>query len=420
MGNLRISEWKKLPVNLAELCIDTTLRCGQSFRWKKAVDEDYWSCTLHGRIISLKQDSTHLHYRTIFPEIKVPSNHQPLVKKEKLEDKDDTESLLRHYLNLSPNLTELYEQWSLVDPNFKKRAPKFTGVRILKQDAWEALVGFICSSNNNIIRISQMVNNLCLHYGPLIGHIDDQPFHDFPQPEALTGSGVESHLRVLGFGYRAKYIAQTASIVASKPKGWLENLRNPETFDMPFEGELPAGGRPGYRKAHEELLELQGVGPKVADCVCLMGLGWGEAVPVDTHVWQIAQRDYKFGKGKHKSLTKATYDAIGDHFRALWGKEAGWAHSVLFAADLKAFSDKLVSKVEVKVDELEIKQENGDVLEKKVAVKREYPPEEMDLKEEEGKVVIKREGITEELEIKDEVKVFEPSARSVRAKRRKL
>lgn len=45
-------------------------------------------------------------------------------------------------------------------------------------------------------------------------------------------------------------------------------------------------------------------------------------------VWQIAMRDYKFGKGKHKSLTKATYTAIGDHFRGLWGNEAGWAHSV--------------------------------------------------------------------------------------------
>jgi N-glycosylase/DNA lyase len=73
------------------------------------------------------------------------------------EEEDDTEELLRHYLNLSPNLTALYEHWSSVDPNFKKRAPKFTGVRILKQDAWEALVGFICSSNNNIVRISQMV-----------------------------------------------------------------------------------------------------------------------------------------------------------------------------------------------------------------------------------------------------------------------
>lgn len=63
-------------------------------------------------------------------------------------------------------------------------------------------------------------------------------------------------------------------------------------------------------------------------------------------VWQIAQRDYKFGKGKHNSLTKATYDAVGNKFRSLWGKEAGWAHSVLFTADLRAFSERLVAKVE--------------------------------------------------------------------------
>lgn len=54
-------------------------------------------------------------------------------------------------------MTNLYEHWSSVDANFKKRAPKFAGIRILKQDPWEALVGFICSSNNNIVRISQMV-----------------------------------------------------------------------------------------------------------------------------------------------------------------------------------------------------------------------------------------------------------------------
>lgn len=64
-------------------------------------------------------------------------------------------------------------------------------------------------------------------------------------------------------------------------------------------------------------------------------------------MWQIAQRDYKFGKGKHSSLTKATYDAIANKFRTLWGQEAGWAHSVLFAADLKAFSDRLIVKKEI-------------------------------------------------------------------------
>ena len=74
-------------------------------------------------------------------------------------------------------------------------------------------------------------------------------------------------------------------------------------------------------------------------------------------VWQIAQRDYRFGKGKHSSLTKATYDAVGDKFRGLWGKEAGWAHSVLFTADLRAFSERLTTKIEVK----EIKEEEEDI-----------------------------------------------------------
>ncbi len=69
--------------------------------------------------------------------------------------------------------------------------------------------------------------------------------------------------------------------------GWLDSLRNPESPVLGVKpshaGEMLPGGREGYRRAHEELLALQGVGPKVADCVCLMGLGWGEAVPVDTH-----------------------------------------------------------------------------------------------------------------------------------------
>jgi N-glycosylase/DNA lyase len=78
-------------------------------------------------------------------------------------------------------------------------------------------------------------------------------------------------------------------------------------------------------------------------------------------VWQIAQRDYKFGKGKHSSLTKATYDAIANKFRALWGKEAGWAHSVLFTADLKTFSERLVVKVEA-VSKATIIKKEGDVV----------------------------------------------------------
>ena len=138
----------------------TLLHIDHGSRWRKSED-NIWSCALHGRIISLRQDSTHLHYTATFPEnaqapLTPPSSAPKSTVGSSLED-DDTEALVHHYLNLDPNLTKLYEQWSTADVNFKKKAPKFTGVRILKQDAWEALVGFICSSNNNIIRISQMV-----------------------------------------------------------------------------------------------------------------------------------------------------------------------------------------------------------------------------------------------------------------------
>lgn len=78
-------------------------------------------------------------------------------------------------------------------------------------------------------------------------------------------------------------------------------------------------------------------------------------------VWQIAQRDYHFGKGRHRSLTKATYDAIGDHFRRLWGKEAGWAHSVLFTADLRAFSAKVIVKPEISEEAKAIEDIRGDL-----------------------------------------------------------
>lgn len=127
-----------------------------------------------------------------------------------------------------------------------------------------------------------------MHYGPLIGYVDSRPFHDMPTPAALADPSVEARLRQLGFGYRAKYLHRTAVMLSEEhDQGWLDSLRNPESPLLgtisSSAGEMLPGGRGGYRTAHEELMALQGVGPKVADCVCLMGLGWGEAVPVDTH-----------------------------------------------------------------------------------------------------------------------------------------
>jgi len=91
-----------------------------------------------------------IFYRSQFPSTTSSSSKQIGVF-------DDTEKLLQSYLSLDIALPELYEHWSKNDSHFKNKAVRFSGVRILRQDPWECLIGFICSSNNNIARISQMV-----------------------------------------------------------------------------------------------------------------------------------------------------------------------------------------------------------------------------------------------------------------------
>ncbi|GBP00584.1 hypothetical protein EVAR_76879_1 [Eumeta japonica] len=125
---------------------------------------------------------------------------------------------------------------------------------------------------------------------------------------------VESRLRELGFGYRAKFIQKSASqIIEFGAKKWFDSLMNME-----------------YKEARQELMKLHGIGPKVADCICLMSLKHLESVPIDTHVYQIAAKNYlPHLKGK-KNVSEKMYKEIGDHFRELYGPLAGWAHTLFY------------------------------------------------------------------------------------------
>ena len=89
------------------------------------------------------------------------------------------------------------------------------------------------------------------------------------------------------------------------------------------------------------LCELAGVGPKVADCVALFSLDQAGAIPVDTHVWDIACRDFDPSLTNCGSLTPKVYARVGELFRTNYGAHAGWAHSVLFAAELPAYRSLL-------------------------------------------------------------------------------
>ncbi|KAG9295997.1 hypothetical protein G9A89_011849 [Geosiphon pyriformis] len=325
-----MSLWRCLQTAPEELRLDTTLKCGQSFRWKLS-GEDEWSCAFKGRLVTLRQTQTSVLFRTYPSHSKSFSSNSP--KKQTAhqiqQDLDRMQTFLTEYFQLHLKLTECYERWSAADQNFAKVARQFQGIRMLRQDPVENLICFICSSNNNISRISQMIEKLCRTYGNKVYTLNGEDYYDFPTLEKLAQSNVDDELKKLGFGYRAKYISQTANhILHMIPEGkkWLFSLRNAD-----------------YKEAHSALLQLSGVGPKVADCVCLMSLDKQNAIPVDTHVWQIAKRIYGFGtKGAStpKTLTSRMYEAIADHFRTLFGEYSGWAHSVLFTADLKAFEKR--------------------------------------------------------------------------------
>ncbi|XP_056239899.1 N-glycosylase/DNA lyase [Seriola aureovittata] len=341
--------WRSLACTKSELRLDLTLACGQSFRWRETA-EGHWTGVMGGRVWTLTQTEDTLWYHvyknqegqkwgsdrkrragiSLQEENKSEKRFKGALKIEEdeivaetsVQDTDEEKEMLRDYFQLNVELGELYREWRAADPHFKKIADIFTGVRMLRQDPTECLFSFICTSNNHISRIQGMVERLCQALGAPLCQLDQTSYYDFPSLTALADSSVEACLRDRGFGYRARFLQQSAKqILDSHGLQWLDGLRS-----------VP------YLQARDALRTLPGVGTKVADCACLMSLDKAEAVPVDTHVWQIAKRDYKYAAGNgQKSITDKLHRDIGDFFRKLWGPYAGWAQSVLFCADLKKF-----------------------------------------------------------------------------------
>ncbi|XP_071947831.1 N-glycosylase/DNA lyase-like [Antedon mediterranea] len=350
-----MTNWKKLTCTLQELRLDVALVCGQSFRWKE-IKPGVFRSVLAGGVWTLTQtnegDVLYEVNRPETPKHKLSNKcrvttHATTKTKFQLTDED----ILKDYFQLNTSLKDLYDQWSKADSNFSKIASKFVGVRTLRIDPTENLISFICSSNNNISRITGMVEAMCTNYGDMLMEMDGEKWYSFPDAACLTGPDVETKLRKLGFGYRAGYISSSADfIMQNGGTEWVKSLRNVT-----------------YAEAKESLLKLKGVGPKVADCVCLFSLDKTEAIPVDTHVWQITARDYMPKLTKTKSLTAKVYQEIGNCYRQLFGQYAGWAHSVLFSADLRKFKELQEKQHE---PGLEIKREHGSTTEKQKNRKR--------------------------------------------------
>ncbi|BGO97618.1 glycosylase/lyase [Rhodotorula toruloides ATCC 204091] len=386
---------RHLALTRQQLSLKTVCLSGQSFRWHRctpitatidapqSADSEEWALAHAGRTLVLRQDDSGIYYRALYP---FSPPHTAYIADLAT---DTSTPLLRAYFQLDVNLDDLYRQWARDDPKFRRKIEsdlekRLEGIRVLKQDEWETLVSFICSANNNIARITLMVNRLCAalgsplphpsHFTPSCVHStsssipaspspapNDSSLFSFPPPHALADEKrIDPLLRQLGFGYRAPFIPSTAQTLLSSssslglsPESYLSSLNRAQ---FTREGK-------GIAEAREKLVEFKGVGRKVADCVLLFGMGWNELVPVDTHVFQIAIRDYSFPSPRSASLTPALHDRVSSFLATKWGPYAGWAQQVLFFADLKSSSSssgaEKVKKVEIKEQEGEEEKEEG-------------------------------------------------------------
>ena len=297
---------------ITELHLEHALICGQAFRWKQD-KEGWWSCLLpitnakkgeaRHRLIRLWQDREQIFYQT-FPQ-KGGLAH------------------IRDYFRLDVDLPALAGEFAARDSYIVAALDDFKGLRVLRQDPEECLFSFLCTPAAPLYRIRGGIAAICRAYGDPAsqGEVAGVLHHGFPPAHRLAESSLPQ-MQKFGLGFRAKNIREAArQVMANGGAEWLVGLRS-----------LP------YADAKSALMTLPGVGDKIADCVCLFSLDKDDAVPVDTHMRQIAQRRYLAKPGDlepvSKTFTRKAYAQIGNLLRERFGTMAGWAQQYLFYEDL--------------------------------------------------------------------------------------
>lgn len=221
--------------------------------------------------------------------------------------KADFESLFR----LDWDAEEVEREVASIGPELVPYFDALRGLRLMRpSSASETFFCFLCTPNNNISRITSMIEKLA-QCGEQFDEVEGMPIYRFPSAERIAAIP-EAELRAQGFGYRGGTIPSIARQVLDRGENWIESLK---TVDYP--------------EAHATLLELKGIGPKLADCIALFALDKTEAVPVDTHLWQAFTRLYR-PEWTGAALTDARYRQAAGEFRARFGKLSGWAHQYLF------------------------------------------------------------------------------------------
>lgn len=255
--------------NVTSLDLGETLDCGQSFRWRDNGDGSFTGVAYEKLVtVSIRDKDLHIENTT----------------------EQDFEKIWRNYFDLDLDYDSIRSSIGEIHPVLKEASAYAPGIRILRQEPWEALCTFIISQNNNIKRIKGIVDRLCTTFGNKIGDTD---FYTFPKPETLAKLTPDD-LAPLRAGFRNKYIIDASRKVATGEVD-LEKCKN-----------VP------YDDARAELCKIKGVGNKVADCTLLFGMHRIEAFPID--VWM------------RRAMEKLFPNMTGEDF----GEYAGIAQQYIF------------------------------------------------------------------------------------------
>ncbi|MCL2201063.1 MAG: DNA-3-methyladenine glycosylase 2 family protein [Oscillospiraceae bacterium] len=242
---------------VSDFDLERIFECGQCFRWE-ADESGTYTGVAFGLAASVRKKSG-----SIFISGTV----------------SDFENIWRSYFDLDLNYAEIRKRVSIDD--FMAQATKHgAGIRILRQDKWEALCSFIVSQCNNIPRIKKIIATLCSEFGDEIS-FNGRLYYTFPTAEKIAALS-ENDLAPLRCGYRAAYILGASRAIVSGQLD-LKTLAASSPID-----------------ARKGLKELHGVGDKVADCAMLFGLHMLDSFPLD--VWMKRAVAEHYGKGFDPSI----------------------------------------------------------------------------------------------------------------------
>lgn len=227
-----------------------TFECGQCFRWNKNPDGSF-AGIIDSSVITVYQQNDKIIFKNLDINI-----HCDKIKK--YFDLD------RNYEKINHDISCLY---------FISDACKYSqGIRILKQEPFETLISFIISQNNNIPRIKKIINRLCEKFGKKICG----EYYSFPKIEDLSNISIDD-LSELKCGFRDKYIIDAINKIKNR------EIILDDIYNMDVD------------TARKKLMEIKGVGNKVADCVLLYGFSKTDCFPTDTWIKKTMATFFKNG-----------------------------------------------------------------------------------------------------------------------------